>query len=65
MNFEPAVPRLEALRKTIQAARNTPHAHNSRFLDGLNAGLQLALNQIEQELRWTKELEAAIAAVKQ
>lgn len=61
MIHEPAIPRLEALRSAIQAARDTDHGQSSRFIDGLNVGLQLALDHIERELRWTRNIEAAVA----
>jgi hypothetical protein len=65
MNTQNAIWRLESLRKSLQAARDTKHNTDSGFVRGLNAGLQLAIEHVEHEIHWAKELETALAKVHQ
>lgn len=56
-----AVKRLETVRKIIQAGHDTDHSYPSPYTDGMKFGLRLALEHIEREIRWTKDLDAALA----
>jgi hypothetical protein len=56
-----AIKRLETVRKVIQAGRDTKHAYPSQFTEGMQVGLDLALEHIEREIRWAKDLDAALA----
>jgi hypothetical protein len=57
--------RLEALQKVVQAARNAVHQHESLYINGLNDGLEIALNAIERELQYSRQYELAVARFKQ
>lgn len=58
-----AIKRLETVRKVLQAGRDTKHTFPSQFTEGMQAGLDLALEHIEREIRWAKQLHAALEQV--
>jgi hypothetical protein len=49
------------LRNCIQAARNTQHTHTDKFIEGMVAGLDIALRAVENELQFARDIEAAQA----
>jgi hypothetical protein len=53
--------RLEALKREIEAARDTKHTYPGTFTKGITAGLQIALDAIENHLLFARALEAATA----
>jgi soluble cytochrome b562 len=69
MNAHPAIDRLEALKRSLQAARDTKHnipesirELHEPHIQGLNAGLQIAINAIDRELGFALTGQAAAEA---
>jgi len=53
--------RLEGLKKIVQAARDVKHRYPGLYVDGINAGLDIALRAIDMELTLSRDNEAATA----
>ena len=53
--------RLEALKREIEAARNATHSYEGEFTEGMATGLRIALNAIDNQLQFARDIEAAQA----
>ena len=51
--------RLEALKREIEAARNATHNYQGDFTEGMATGLRIALNAIDHQLQFARDIEAA------
>jgi hypothetical protein len=57
-----AAGRLEALKREIEAACNVTHRYQGDFTEGMATGLRIALNAIDHQLQFARDIEAAQAA---
>jgi soluble cytochrome b562 len=76
MNLNPAIERLEALKRSLEAARDVKHVTPSTLrgecriqhefhLRGLTAGLEIAIGAIDSELRLVRAGQATVASQNQ
>jgi hypothetical protein len=61
MSTPTAIKRLETLRRILQAGRDATNTMQSDHARGMQVGLDLALEHIDCEIRWAKQLDAALA----
>lgn len=59
MRTDSTIKILEGLKKIVQAARDTEHRYPGIYVDGINAGLDIALRAIDFELTLSRDHEAA------
>lgn len=65
MSTQTTIKRLEGLKHIVQAARSVEHRYPGLYVDGINAGLDIALRAIDMELILSRDHEAAVASVNQ
>jgi hypothetical protein len=51
MNMQPTIKRLQGLKQSLEAARDTEHPIKMPLIDAMNSGLQIAIDAIDSELR--------------
>lgn len=56
---------LTMVKHVLQAARNTKHRSSGAYVDGINAGLDIALRAVEMELRFANDVQPEAEAVTQ